>query len=580
MQSRRMLLGGVLIASATVLGMATAGASLPSTATRIAVTGGSTVAAVDGHLHPAASIAGTVTVGGAHPPSSVYAYLGGTVAQAVSTDSTGQYLLRGLRPSATGYNVCVRGEVYGGSSTTGYRGRCYTTATWTGGAVPASAQEIPLTTAQHRTGINITLPSGAAIAGRITNAAGAGIDNTSVSARNRSNGQMIFGQTDGTGHYKLIGLTSSSAGYSVCFDPRYSAAGSYGYRPRCYRNVAWGGGSIPSAATAVKVTLGNTHTGISQVLPPAGAISGTVTENGTGTPVAGGPVNVFNSAGVAFASATVSSTGHYVVKGLPAGTFRVCAARVGVSSAVAYPGQCWQSVAWGGGPLPSGTTGVAVTRRHVHTGINFVLTKVTIQLGSISGTITESAGSQPLDGATASLYSSSGASLGSISTDSAGHYLFGYLPASATGYTICATGGSALSATPMPSTGWAPRCYTDVSWNGVSAPPASATKVPLTAGEDRTGVDVALHVGGKVTGTVYVYGVVTPLTGVAVELFTPSGRMVGYTSSAADGSYEFASLAPVAAPSGYIACFVGTNLVGTAGYLPQCYNGKSWNGSP
>jgi hypothetical protein len=68
--------------------------------------------------------------------------------------------------------------------------------------------------------------------------------------------------------------------------------------------------------------------------------------------------------------------------------------------------------------------------------------------------------------------------------------------------------------------------------------------------------------------------------GVAVQLFTPSGRQVGYASSAADGSYEFPDLAPVAAASGYIVCFDGRNLINTAGYLPQCYDGKSWNGSP
>ena len=81
-----------------------------------------------------------------------------------------------------------------------------------------------------------------------------------------------------------------------------------------------GGGSIPSTATPVHATLGNTHAGISQMLPPAAALSGTVTENGTGTPVGGGQVKVFDAAGVEFAAGSVSSSGHYAVKALPAGT--------------------------------------------------------------------------------------------------------------------------------------------------------------------------------------------------------------------------------------------------------------------
>lgn len=578
MRSRHMLLGAFGIASATVLGMASAGATLPSTATKIAVSAGGTIVGIDGHLHPAASIAGTFTAGGAHPNAVVRAYLGDMLVNAAATDpSTGHYLIGGLRPSSTGYDICASGDVGGGSSTTGYRGRCYRTAAWNGGTVPAGAQEIPLSTAQHRKGIDITLPRGGAIAGRLTNPAGHGVRGD-VKVRNRATGQPFSDQTDDAGRYKILGLTPSASGYSVCFDPRRGSSGTYGYRPACYSDVAWNGGAIPSASTRVNVTMGHTHRGISQVVTPAGAISGTLTESGTGYPVPFSIINVFNSAGTAVASAYGSGSGQYVVKGLPAGTaFRVCSTPIEMSSAVSYTGQCWDSVAWDGGSLPGGTTDVSTALGQTHTGIDFVLTKVTTQLGTISGRITEKAFGQPMQGATAELVSSSGTVMRSTSTDADGHYLFGPLPASAPGYIVCATAG--VSTTPTPPTGWAPRCHTDVEWDGAS-PPTSATPVPLLAGQDVTGIDVALHVGGTVTGTVSVAGGSAPISNVQVQLFTPSGRVVATAHTAIDGTYEFSALGPVAAGAGYIACFEGSNLVGTAGYLPQCYDHASWNGIP
>src|SRR4051812_41986289 len=99
MASTRILLGGIAVASVTVLGMSAADATLPSTATKIAVAAGDTVSAVDGHLHAAASIAGTITAGGAHPFAVVLVYLHGNLVTGAGTDGSGQYLIGGLRPS-------------------------------------------------------------------------------------------------------------------------------------------------------------------------------------------------------------------------------------------------------------------------------------------------------------------------------------------------------------------------------------------------------------------------------------------------------------------------------------------------
>src|SRR5438552_1568803 len=92
--STSLLAAGVLIASAT-----TAHASLPSGTTTVVVTQGNVSAGVNGHLHPAASIAGNIksAVTGAPLSAAVSVYLNGAyAASGFSNASTGHYEVDGL----------------------------------------------------------------------------------------------------------------------------------------------------------------------------------------------------------------------------------------------------------------------------------------------------------------------------------------------------------------------------------------------------------------------------------------------------------------------------------------------------
>jgi hypothetical protein len=557
-----------------------AGASLPSLAAKVAVAAAQNVTGIEGHIHRAASVEGTVTFGGAAAIASVTAFYGNTAVGFGSSDYYGHYRIGGLAASSTGYAICVSGAAVFSVvvSPTGYLGRCYKTATWGGGSVPSSATKVPLTTTQHKTGINVALQAAARITGKVTSPGGTGLSSVRVIARNRSSGRTSYGYTSGSGTYSIDSLTASSTGYTVCFNPQLNIQGTTGYRPRCYKNVTWSGGStLPSTATAVSVSLGHTHSGVSQSLTVGGAISGTVTATDT-TPVQNATIVVYSSAGVRLATTTTDSLGKYVVKGLAAASGdRVCVSPDNVPQ-LTYVGQCWNNVAWNGGALPSGTTGVSVTTGQVHTAIDFSLTIVMVGLSTISGNITEGAGNNALQGATVQLFSISGSSLRTTTTDAAGAYAFTGLTASATGYVVCANATGASSTTATPATGWALGCYNDVAWNGLDVPSAAARLI-FAAGHGPANIDIALQVGGEISGKVTRYAETTTINGVTVKLYTAAGRSLAFTTTASGGTYAFVGLSPVAAASGYIVCFDGRSIPSSYGYRPQCYSNVGWNGT-
>jgi hypothetical protein len=586
MIKRAILLGVPALVAGVLVGIAPAGAAVPTnTATKVPLTAGANVV-VSPNLNSAGSIAGQVTAAaGGSISGSIFAYRNGNFISSGFIDGTGHYQIGGLGASATGYAICVSPfGIFGGNSTTGYLGRCYKTAAFNGSSVPSGATKVPLTDGQQKTNINITIPSGAAISGKVVNSAGKAIPGVSISTRSKSSSASGFAITNANGVFKILGLPGSANGYGVCASSAFLTAGATGYLSRCWKNVAWNGGTIPSGANAVSVSLGHTHTGINITLPRGAAISGAITDAANGHPLNHAGVAALNSAGGFLATASTNSTGHYTLKGLPASTsIRVCAfafSTATLTTETDYKGKCWKNATWNGGRLPSGTTGVKTTLGKTHTGINLKLNKSTIHLGSIAGTVRETGGAA-VQAASVMLMNSSGGFVDSTQTDMTGHYKLSRLRANSTGYVVCVRPDeSAFSpTTPTPDTGWAPRCHTDVAWNGLGVP-GGANKVPLTAGQNRTGIDVTLHVGGEISGIVSNTGLKTsPIDFVTVEIFTATGRSLATTSSAFDGTYDVKGLAPNA--TGYIVCFDGRTVgfgVGP-GYLPECWQDQPWDGN-
>ncbi|HVU91557.1 MAG TPA: carboxypeptidase-like regulatory domain-containing protein, partial [Jatrophihabitans sp.] len=471
-----------VVVAGALLGTGSAEAGLPSGTTAVPVTAGATHSGIDAGLTRAASISGTITAAATHKAVgsalvSAYDSAGHAVGLPGFSDSAGKYQIKGLPASPSGYAVCVSAySAKGGGVRTGYLGRCYKNVAWSGGAVPKAANRVKLATGQQAGGINVALPSGAAISGTVRSTSGAALNSVYVQLRNRATGARYYALTGKTGGYIARSLPPTSKGYQVCFDGRGSTTRSArGFLTQCFRKVAWTGGAFPRKATAVSVAAGRTHTGVSGKLAPGGAVAGNVVDARTGAAVANASVRVLSKGGSLLGEAPTNKKGQYVVKGLfTAKADRVCVAAKRVSATVTYGGRCYKNVAWSGGRPSRSAKPVAVKVGHTTSKINLRPVKSVIKLGSIAGTITEQAGRKPLQYANVQVFSSAGGYVTSTSTDAAGHYKVGGLRASSTGYVVCAEQPGFSIDPVMPATGWASRCYKGAAWTG-GKPPSGAT---------------------------------------------------------------------------------------------------------
>ena len=582
--------GGTLAMTGVVAGVvlgsvAPARASVPDTATRVPVTAGVASDHVDAHLQLAGSISGRLTsVAGNQPISAgvVGAYRNGALVRSgFVLDGAGGYTIKGL--AAGSYAVCVNPPaLFGGGSSTGYVGRCFGDVAFDGHAVPSGAALITVPAGTAVTGKDVTVPSGAAIAGRVTTSAGTGLRNVFVYAQERLHHASYFGSTDAAGAYTIKDLPPSSAGYTVCFSPVRAVTSGAGYQARCFKDVRWTGvGAVPSTARKVSVTTGHVTTGVNQALPAGGAIAGTITDAVSRKPVKNDSVVAFDAAGHVIGSTTTDANGRYAVRGLaPATGDRLCASPLKASPSTTYQGRCWKTVGWHGGKLPAGTKAVAVSAGRVTGGINLALPRTVIKLGSIAGTITDKAG-HPLKGASVLAFTTTGASAGHVVTAADGSYRVTNLPASSTGYVVCAKQTAATTGAVTPQFGWAPRCSVDAAWVGVGVP-SSAKRWPLggSAPWNRTGVKIALPDGGAITGSTF-FGSDQATGAITVELFTGGGKKItSMQSDFVNGQYSFTGLSEQSGAAGYVVCFDGRDSFSTEqGYEPQCFDGRAWDGS-
>lgn len=571
------LLAGVLVAVTGAPGIAggspphnrgtAAAATLPGGTTAVSVLEGTTTTGIDASLTPAASISGSLMTSTGKPLSGeVDAFLDGKLASSgFAVD--GQYQIPAL--AAESYAVCASWEAL--PRGTGFAGQCWD-GTLYEGTVPNDATLVTLSDGEQRPGIDLTLPPAAAIAGTVTTTSGAGLSNVYVSAHNRSTGGDYTAVTGVNGAYSFRGLGPSATGYRVCFRPNQ---GGIGYLPRCYRNKPWSGAGFPASVTPVSVTPGKVHAKVDQVLPLAGGIAGKVTDPTTGNGIRSAVVSVYNAKGRILGSTSTRATGHYQIVELPgARGDLVCVHPLSRLLKPSYHGVCWKHAGWNGGPLPTGAGPVSVQPGHLHKGVDLHprRDKAAPAPATIAGTVTQQSDGTPVENAFVFLYQN-GTRISDRTTDASGQYFFPHVrPAS--GLSICVATLRATAAT-VPENGWGPRCYGDVPWGGQDVvPPDDAAVFALTAGQNLTGIDVALHAGGAMEGTVTELDGITPVQDATVTLFTQAGDEVFFDFTLSDGTYRFRSLSA----GDYVVCFDG-RFTGGQSDAPECYDNVVWGGS-
>ena len=177
----------------------------------------------------------------------------------------------------------------------------------------AAAEAVEVSASGTTSGIDAELQKSAEITGEVTSEAGQGIEiiEVVVYEAGAAGKKVAETQTHGGGDYTVLGLPPGE--YVVEF---YS--GVPGSNEKNYAKQYYPGQSSRATAQPVKVTEGETKSGIDAKLQSGGQISGTVT-NALKEPVEGVAVVVYDAEGGEEQASYTNANGEYTVPGLASG---------------------------------------------------------------------------------------------------------------------------------------------------------------------------------------------------------------------------------------------------------------------
>ena len=389
---------------------------------------------------------------------------------------------------------------------------------------------------------NIVLQPGATITGKITNTHGNAASDVCVDAESQSDAALGFPASEALtftrdGSYTMSNLAPGQ--YLINFGCEF---GTEKYADQWFRGA-------PDAGAADLVSVPAGRTSVNAVLQPAGSIAGVVTGQGghplenvcvaavntKGTPpalsggVPPGFVNPFGSG----SEAVTAKDGHYLIKGLAAGRYRV-------SFSQCF-GQGRYAEQWFRGKASAqAANAVTVRTGKVTPGVDGRLTLA----GSISGRVLNGSGKPQRNICIVAAAGSAGPG-GEAVTGRAGTY------------TIAGLGSG--------------RYTVEFSPCGNQNLITVVAHVRVTARHTTAGVNAAMRPGGSIAGTVTA-GSAT-VSGACVEVYSgSSAEPVAFGSTGTDGSYVATGL-----PAGsYTVYFNDPHCLDSApGLAPQWYNGQA-----
>lgn len=298
----------------------------------------------------------------------------------------------------------------------------------------------------------------------------------------------------------------------------------------------------PTTGTGIPVTAGGTTSGIDFALDFGGLIAGTVTEDGTGTPIAGVVVLIWNDQGGFTTTGTTDATGLYTsLVGLPTGIYFAT-----TSNESSYLNELYDDLPcpFSFSCIPTTGTAIAVTENSTTSGIDFALTPG----GAIAGSVTEDGTGSPL-GAFVAIFKSSGAFVTFGSTDSAGAYFSDDgLP---TDTYFARTDVFSLHVNEL---------YDDIACPFFCAS-TTGTPIAVTVGTTTAGIDFALAAGGGIQGRVITEATGDPISGTEVGLYDGAGDLLTSLFCNVTGIYSSFSGVPVGT---YYARTLNGHLIGLA----------------
>lgn len=451
-----------------------------------------------------ASISGTVTVpagtviGGYDVYVDVYNATTSNYVTTTNAASDGTYALTGL--AAGSYKVRFGGESLGLIATW-----------WKNAASMSTATAIAVADGEAKTGIDATFVKGGTISGTVAVPSGVSKNQIYVNAVSTDrDGTYYYGSVDpSTGAYSVKGLPAGS--FKVRFGDYDSAT----------VEQWWNNRPTYDKAHTITLSTGGSKTGVNAKLVKAAKISGTVSlpAGVTRTSTTYVYATLYSATKETYVTGvSVAKNGTYSLTGIPAGTYKV---QFGVSGANALPQ--W----WKGKSTWSSATKIALKAGQVKTGVSAKLAKGGIISGKVS--IASGTGTKLSDVAVEVYRSDKRVYAGWAKVSSKGTYSLNQLP----------TGSYKVLFTPAAGKA-APQ------WASAKFDWSKATKIKVTAGKTKSGVNAALKAGGSIAGKVS--GSAGKKDGAVVYAYRAAGdgefEYGGWGRTTASGTYRIDGLAP------------------------------------
>ena len=379
-----------------------------------------------------------------------------------------------------------------------------------------TAAAVTITTAS-RTGLNVRLPAGFRISGKVTRSNGTTpIATVQVSADGATGGDNTT--TDSAGNYSLRGRSPGS--YEVSFghdNPMDSQTGCW------YSAVASEFSASCLAHTAVVIGAANVS-GINPRIPNGLTITGfDKTRAATPAPIVGAYVY---ANGPENQSATTDATGRYTITGLHPGAYKISldgpfGSRYNYGYYAATGPNYWATATASASTV---TISAAVTTLPIiKPGTGYFLKG---KIMNAAGTGLDSVFVETLGGA-GTAFQDPGAF-----TDVSGNYSIGPLPY---GQSYKVKADPRYSSSPVLLSGW----YRSSPPNNFTAAASSALAIVMTG--DRTGINMKLPVGDAISGTVTITGG-SACNFCEVSAISSTGALVTETATTAAGGYTLLGL--------------------------------------
>lgn len=472
----------------------------PVTGTPVSVTAPATTAGINFSLDQSASLSGTVS--GSHSANVTVELYGaiGNFLRSTTTSGTGNFTFADL---AGGRYYLRTRNAYGDADSLFSGQPCVGTACQVRRGTP-----IDVGPGVVVTGKNLTLSAPGVIAGQVTDQATSNAKSGVLLELYDARGALAASTTtDSTGNYTFDALASGN--YYVV------TRGTPGYIDESYNNAPCPAACDGLNGTPIAVSAGSTSTA-NIALAQGAQISGNL--NSGASPIVGAIVQVYNAAGVPVGQIATNASGNYQIDTLPDGSFYVRTQNV-----LGFIDELYNNRPCSGYCDVVNGDPVAIAGGVSVGSINFVLAGG----GSISGTVTSSAGGAPIALATLQAYDINGVPAGSTRTDASGHYTVGGLKNGSYRLRTANTAG-----------------FVNEIYNAHACSPTPCT---LSSGNTIAvsgavgGIDFALDPGGTISGTA-TDQFNNPLPTGTATLYDSNGVDI-VSAPVADGVWEFDGLA-------------------------------------